>query len=170
MNTIALKHGLIATTILVVGTMMPLLLFGTDFDYGWGEVVGYTTILIAMGTIFFALKSYRVKQKDSLTFKEGMLFGTYMNFIASLLFGIFSFVLYQWVFPEFLQSYLDRHIAGVQDSGESSEWIQTQMADVEENKSFYLSPVVGGFLMFFTVFPIGLVITTISSVLLKDKK
>lgn len=167
MNTKAFKYGAIATVIMAVGTMLPFWFLGTDFDYDWGEVAGYTTILLAMGTIFFALKQYRKELEEQMTFKQGMIYGTYINFIASVLFGVFSYITYAWWYPDFLQSYMDNYIVQVRNSGDGPEAIQAQLAEIEANRDFYLSPVIGGLLMFINVFPIGLAVTAISSYLLK---
>ena len=170
MKNLALKYGSVSSAIMIFGVMLPLWIWGKEMDMIMGEVAGYSAMIIALTAIFFGIKSYKEQLNDPLTFKSAFAFGTFVNFIAALIFGIFSFVLYQWLMPEFLPEYLEQSREAIRTNAElTSEQIETQLAELEAGKDLWLSPTFGGLLMFVTVFPIGLVVTMISSVILRDK-
>lgn len=170
MNKKAITFGIIAVTIMSIGVLIPFWFFTPEMNKKWGEVAGYTVMILAMATIFFAIRDHRRHQSELLSFKQGLLFGTYVNFIASVLFAIFSYAIYAWIYPDFLQSYMDQSIEQVRNSTMDPNEIERQISEIEANKDFYLSPLMGGMLMFITVFPIGLVVTIVSALLLKNDK
>lgn len=105
-----------------------------------------------------------------LSFKEGFLFGTMVNFVAALVFAVFSYALYAWLMPDFMQEYLDHSILKITNDTSLTEAERTeQLKYINENRDLMLSPTMGGVLMFGTVFPIGLIMTLISSLALKSK-
>ena len=62
MKRIVLTYGFVAGAIVgsVMLVTMPLYLNGT-FDFSNGEVLGYSSMVIALSMVFFGVKSYRDK-------------------------------------------------------------------------------------------------------------
>jgi len=170
MQNLAIKYGLMASAIMGIGGMIPIWIGDDQFHSEYGEVAGYLAIILALSAIFFGIKSYKDKSGKTLTFKRAFVFGLFVDLIAALVFGIFSFILYQWVMPDFLQAYFDQSIEQVKSNPDlSNTQITIQISDILKNKNLMLSPAFGGLLMFITVFPIGLVVTLISSFVLREK-
>src|SRR4051812_21595851 len=90
MKKIVIIYGLIAGAI--VGTMliitMPLYESGTlNFDNG--ELLGYTTMVVALSMVFFGVKSYRDNYSGgTITFGQGAKVGLLITLIASLIYAM----------------------------------------------------------------------------------
>lgn len=165
----AIKYGLIGSAVMMLGVMLPFWIYGEDMELGAGEVYGYASMILSLTAIYFGIKQYKTELDGELSFKKAFIFGTFVNFVAALAFGVFSYVLYAWLMPDFLQTYLDHSIAMVKaDTSLTPEQLAAELAYINEGKDLWLSPAFGGLLMFGTVFPIGLVMTLISSLALKD--
>lgn len=170
MKKLAIKYGLIGSIVMMLGVMLPFWIYGVDMELGAGEVYGYASMILSLTAIYFGIKQYKTELAGDLTFKQAFVFGTFVNFIAALTFGVFSYVLYAWLMPDFLQTYLDHSIAMAKTNNSlTSDEIEAELAYLNEGKDLWLSPAFGGLLMFGTVFPIGLVMTLISSFALKTK-
>ncbi|WP_456459406.1 DUF4199 domain-containing protein [Reichenbachiella sp.] len=170
MKNIAIKYGLIGSVVMMLGVMLPFWIYGEDMELGAGEVYGYASMILSLTAIYFGIKQYKTELNGDLSFKQAFIFGTFVNFVAALAFGIFSYVLYAWLMPDFLQTYLDHSITMVKtNSALTPEEMEAELAYINEGKDLWLSPAFGGLLMFGTVFPIGLVMTLISSFALKTK-
>lgn len=170
MQKLAIKYGVIGSLVMILGVMIPFWIWGNTFDLKWGEVAGYASMILAMTAIYFGIKAYKNELDEVLTFKKAFVFGLFVDFIAALVFGIFSFVLYKWISPDFMEVYYNHSLEQIRNSQElSADQISQQLAQLEGMKDQMLSPGFGGVLMFITVFPIGLVMTVISSFVLKDK-
>ena len=170
MKNIAIKYGFIGSIVMMLGVMLPFWIYGVEMELGAGEVYGYASMILSLSAIYFGIQQYKSELGGELTFKEAFLFGTFVNFIAALAFGLFSFVLYQWIMPDFLQTYLDYSIQSIQnDANLSQEQIENELKYINEGKDLWLSPAFGGLLMFGTVFPIGIVMTSVFSFVLKSK-
>lgn len=170
MKNIAIKYGLFGSVVMMLGVMLPFWIYGDDMELGAGEVYGYASMILSLTAIYFGIKQYKTELEGELSFRQAFIFGTFVNFVAALVFGIFSYVLYAWLMPDFLQTYLDHSIALVKnDESLTPVQIEAELAYINEGKSLWLSPAFGGLLMFGTVFPIGLVMTVISSFALKNR-
>ena len=90
MKRIILIYGLLAGTI--VGSMffitMPLYEKGI-LTMENGELVGYSTMIVALSLIFFGVKSYRDNHLDgAITFGNALKVGLLITLIASLIYAI----------------------------------------------------------------------------------
>jgi len=170
MKTIAIKYGLFGSIIMILGVMLPFWIYGKDMEIGAGEVYGYASMVLSLTAIYFGIQHYKTELGGELTFKQAFIFGTFVNFVAAFAFGVFSYVLYAWLMPDFLQTYMDYSISQLRDDTSlTAAQLEVELAYINDGKELWLSPAFGGLLMFGTVFPIGLVMTLISSFALKNK-
>ncbi|MEO9851169.1 MAG: DUF4199 domain-containing protein [Reichenbachiella sp.] len=170
MKNLAFKYGIISSAVMCTMVVIPLFIWETPAENKYGEVLGYAAMILALTAIYFGIKEYKTELEGELSFKQAFIFGTFVNFVAALAFGIFSYALYAWLMPDFLQQYLDHSIAKVMtDTSLTESERATQIKFINDREDFFLSPALGGLLMFGTVFPIGLVMTLISSFALKSK-
>ncbi|HEX2616209.1 MAG TPA: DUF4199 domain-containing protein, partial [Flavobacteriales bacterium] len=85
MKRIVLTYGIIGG--IIVCAMMWLTLGGGGHDWDNGLWIGYTTMVIALSTIFFAVRSYRDKYLNgSITFGKAFLMGLYITLVVSTLY------------------------------------------------------------------------------------
>ena len=166
----ALKFGFISGSILVLWILTVWLLgHGTNPEsFDTGEKVGYTIMVLTMSLIFFAVKQTRDRHlSGQMTFGQGMLAGTITNLVASIMFGLFNVVYLRFLAPEFLPTYANHYRAGIENSGRAPELVTQQLAEFDQGQGLFLNPEFNAFVMFATVFLIGVVITLISAMILK---
>ena len=163
-----------AGIILAVVFFIPFVIFKGEALYNFflvGEIIGYSTMLLSMLFVFFGIRSYRdTELSGSITFGQAILTGILISFIASIIFGIFTIVLYEVVAPDLGNEMLEFYRRSIIESGKSKEIIDGQLAELNAQAGLFNSSLFNGFLMFTTVFLIGFVIALISSFILKRKK
>lgn len=170
MKNIVWKFGLLAGAILLIWVTSEWLL-GRDIDpqyFSSGEKIGYTIMVLAMGLIFFAIKQVRDKELGgTLSFGKGLTIGTVTNLIASTIFGLFNIVYLRLLSPDFLSIYNQHFRQGIVNSKLPQVEIDAQLAQLDASKELYLNPEFNAFIMFATVFLIGLAVTLISATVLR---
>lgn len=173
MRKTAVKFGVISGIILIFWILAVWLMgHGTNPDsFDTGEKVGYTIMVLAMSLIFFAVKQTRDQHLNGeMTFGQGMLVGTTANLVASLMFGLFNIVYLRLLAPEFLPTYANHYRTGIENSAQAPEVIAQRLADFDKGQSLFLNPEFNAFVMFATVFLIGVVITLVSAMILKKQQ
>lgn len=158
----ALKYGLIAAAILIAVIILPF--YWQDPErlsesMRRGEVVGFLTMALAMGLVYFAIREQRGRLGGRIGFGVGILTGLLTSLVAATVFGLATVLLYTAMGPErtheFMQMYV-QHAAGADEQARAQA-----LADYETHRHLFLSPWFNGLLMFATVLPIGLLLSLI---------
>jgi len=171
MKQIILKYGLIAGIIIVLIPYISGLIMGYGEDtFAMGEVIGYSTMIFSLMMIFIAAKKYQeINPDEVIGFKKIFLLGTGISLIAGIMFGLYNVIYVLYIDPDFMQRYYDYSINNIRDSGIPPELAEQQISDIESQKEMFMNPLVNFFLMFVTVFFIGLIISVISGLFQRDK-
>lgn len=147
--------------------LLSFLVFGNSTDFGTREVVGYAAIVISLLFVFFGIRHYRDKENGgTLSFGKGLQAGVLITLIPAAVFGLFSVVHTEVIDPNFTETYYSHYLAE-QQKMLSPEKFEQVKAEFEAQRAMFENPVFNFFLMFLTVFVIGLIITVISSLVLK---
>lgn len=171
MKKIVLVFGLLAGVVVSVLLLLTILLAkGNSSHFEWGMVVGYASMLLAFTLIFFALRSYRDRQRAGrLTFGEGFRIGLGIAVIASLAYTLTWVVLYKTVFPEYPREYTRYTIEKMRAEGKSPAEISAAQAEFDRMFADYDTwPVLLGY-TFLEIFPVGLVVALVCALMLKRK-
>ena len=166
MKKTVLRYALYSAITMVILFTISFLLF-RGFGYAGQEVVGYASIIISQLFVFFAIKHYRDRHNGGqVSFGKGMKVGLLIVLVPSFIFGLFS-VLYATVIdPDFNNKYYNQQLAELQKSLPPAEF-EKQRAIMESQKAMFDNPAFNFILMFLTVFVIGVIITVISSLILR---
>lgn len=169
MNRPVIRFGLISAGILVGLTALVLLLFGIpdEEDYALGEVIGYTSIVISLIPIFFAIKYYRDRE-GSVGFWKGVGIGAGVAIWPSVVFGVYNLIYMEWIDPGFLEKYT-RYSTEQARARMSAEEFQQFVQQMELQQAIFSNPWFQAGVMFLTVFLIGLVIALASSLILQRR-
>lgn len=171
MKNTVLRFGLISASILVVMMLISLLsMRNQSMDFGAAEIFGYLTMLAALSMVFFGVRSWKNQQVDPMTFKQGFLVGLYITLIASVIYVISWMVLSNWLAPDFADQYYNKFIEELKASDKPATEIDALVAKYEANKEMYKKPLVQIGMTFLEIFPIGLIVTLISALILRQKK
>lgn len=166
MKKLIVKNGLIAGVI--TSGMVVLMFSGTEIDFKYGELFGYSSMIIAFSTIFFAVRSYRDKQDDrSISFGKALQIGLGITLVASALYVISWMILSNTIAKDFMSEYFQHSIEQLRASDLSEIEINKKIAEMEDFKELYKNPLVKIGMTFLEIFPVGLVISLLSAFVLK---
>lgn len=165
-------YGVIAGAI-VSGMMlitMPMYNAGS-LDHSNGELTGYSTMVIALSVIFFAIKSYRDKQPGgSITFWKGVQIGLLVTAIAAVMYAATWEYLYADFGEEFMQKFTEEYVNNLRADGLSDADIQKEREDMAGMMEMYKNPLVRFPMTIIEILPVGVIITLICAALLRKKE
>jgi len=156
---------------LISGAIMTAMMFGTlpFTNSAWLQahsmVIGYTTMVLSFMLVFFGIRSYRENiGGGTITFGRAFAVGILITLISSVLYVVTWEIMYFGV-PSFGEKFMTMCVAHIKNSGASPEAIQTHL-----NQLKYLdNPFINAALTFTEPFPVGLIITLISALILRRK-
>jgi len=156
---------------LISGAIMTAMMFGTlPFTNSvWLQahsmVIGYTTMVLSFMLVFFGIRSYRENiGGGTITFGRAFAVGILITLISSVLYVVAWEIMYFGV-PSFGERFMTMCVAHIKNSGASPEAIQTEL-----NQLKYLNnPFINAAMTFTEPFPVGLIITLISALILRKK-
>jgi hypothetical protein len=156
---------------LISGGMMAAMMFATlpFTDSPWVQshsmVMGYTTMVLSFMLVFFGIRSYRENVSGgTISFGRAFALGILITLISSVLYVVTWEIMYFGI-PSFGARFMAMCTAHVKNSGASPEAIQTQL-----NQLKYLdNPFINAALTFTEPFPVGVIITLVSALILRKK-
>ena len=164
---IALKYGLISGGLIVASWFITLGMEENP-DFGMAEVLGYIIMIAALSAVFLGVKSIR-DEKGSLSFKEAFFNGLGITLVASIIYVV-GWMIYMPNFaPDFADKYTASQVELVQQMDISEEEKQAEIDELNEWMETYKQPHVMAAMTFAEIFPVGLLVTLISSFILKRK-
>ena len=166
MKKLIIKYGLIGAALVVGIPLLSTAITGTGPEgFEVGEIIGYSTIIIAMLLIIVAQVSYRKEHDGLLSFGDAFKIGLGISAIGGLAFGLYNTVYVLIIDPEFNEKYF-AYTMGLE---RGTPEFEQQFSALMNEGSFMYS--VGGqaLLMFLTVFLIGLVVSIIGGLILQRK-
>ncbi len=170
MKRITFKYGTYSGILMVLCFLTPYFIWGKDTDLSKGEIIGYISMVVCLSGVFFGIKNYRDKKQNGyITFGNALGLGLEISGVASIIFGIYNYVLYKFLAPDLSQRLMDYYKNKIINSGQSKEIIAKQLQEMQSQAGFYGNPIIMGLVMIVTVFAIGLAVSLISAAILKRK-
>jgi hypothetical protein len=169
MKKTVLTFGLISGAI--SGAMMLVTIpFVDKIGFDKGEILGYITIVLSALLVFFGVRSYREKVAGGrLTFGRGFAVGILITLISSACYVGTWEILYFKFMPDFSDKYAAHMVEREKAAGASQQKIDESEQKAKEFKQMYANPAYNIALTFMEVFPIGLVVATVSAGILRKK-
>ncbi|NND70886.1 MAG: DUF4199 domain-containing protein [Rhodothermales bacterium] len=168
MKKTSLKYGGIGG--LILGTLFAIAFAFLSTDnpnYKLSEVIGYVTMILSLSVVYFGIRNFRDDDLDgSISFGKAFTTGLAISAVAALIFAAFDTLYVTVLNPEFFADYMDWQLETMTTDGAS----QVEIQKVTDQFEMFLGPMgaaINGVVMFLTVFLIGLVVSLISSVILK---
>ncbi len=133
-------------------------------------VLGYTSIVLSFLLVYFGIRSYRDSVADGhISFGKAFGIGLCITLISCVFYVATWEVLYHTVFRDFMDTYSAAMIAKARASGASAQAVQAKIDEIQQMKVRYANPLYNVLMTFIEPFPIGLLITLISAVVLRKK-
>jgi len=171
MKSSILKYGLLAGTIIVMIPVITGLIIGHGPDsFKTGEIIGYSTMILSLMMIFLAVREYKKHHPEEVvSFAKIVTIGAAISLIAGFMFGVYNVIYVTYIHPEFMQEYYSHYVQNIQNSGISQAEIELQISKLEQEKEMFMDPLFNFFLMFLTVFIIGLIVSILSGLFQREK-
>jgi hypothetical protein len=162
--------GLIAGAIMSV-MMLVTLPFLDQIGFGRGEVIGYTTMVLAFLLVYFGIRSYRDNVRGgTVGFGRAFVVGALITCIAGACYTATWEVLYFKVVPDFGTKYAQAAIERARAEGKSEAAIAKTSAEMEQFAQSYKNPIYNSAVTFLEPLPVGLVITLVAAGVLSRKR
>jgi len=171
MKKIVILYGLIAG--LVVGAMMmitmPLYENGT-LKLDNGELLGYTTMVVALSLVFFGVKSYRDNyQAGIISFGQAAKVGLLITLVASFMYAISWEITYHTMKSDFMLMWSQHQEANMKASGATPAELAEAKASMEGLVMMYRNPFIRFGFTVMEIAPVGIIISLLSAGLLRRK-
>jgi hypothetical protein len=171
---IIIKYGLIAGIVVSI-----LMLAGVNYfshcegsvDFNTSMLIGYASMLLSFTLVFVGIRNYRDKYNGGIIgFGKAFKIGLMIVLIASTIYVIAWLVDYFFFIPDFLEKYSAQMTDELKASGASQIEIDKHTNEMETFSRMYKNPFFNAMMTYMEILPVGLVVTLISSLILKSKE
>jgi len=172
MKKTVLIYGLIAAAITIIPMTIFNMLSGEEFDFKIGEIVGYASMILALSTIFIAVRKYRDEELDGvISFGKAFQIGILITLVASTIY-VTSWMIYSTTggANEMMTAFMDQTIERLRADGATEAQVNAKIAEMESFQEMYKNPIVKIGITFLEIFPVGLIISLIAAGLLRKAK
>jgi hypothetical protein len=161
--------GIILSAFIVVS--IPFMKHMTPESVTTSMFVGYTVQFLTFSLIFFAIKQYRDKYNGGvISFGRAFRTGLWISLIGSAFYVITWAIVYNTVMPDYLDTWGAAQVQGAVKRGASAQEIADIQKEIADGKAIYST--WWGFIgfTFLEILPTGIIVTLISSLILKRKQ
>lgn len=170
MKKTVLIFGLISGAV-AAAMMFATLPFADRIGFERGLIVGYTTIILSFLLVFFGIRSYRENiGGGAITFGRAFAVGILITLISCICYVVAWEILYYNFMPDFADKYAAHVLEKAKAAGATAEAIQAKMDEVKNLKHILDNPFLNAAATFIEPFPVGLIITLISALILRKRK
>jgi hypothetical protein len=170
MKKTVLTFGLIGGAIMAA-MMFATLPFVDKIGFDKGEIVGYTTMVVAFMLVFFGIRSYRENVSGGrISFGRAFAVGISITLVVCVCYVVAWEIIYFNFMPDFVDKYASYMVEKARASGASQQAIDAQVQQMNSFKAMYDNPLINAAITFVEPLPIGLIVTLISAAILRKKK
>ena len=170
MKRTVFTFGIISGAILSV-MMLATLPFMETIGFDRGEIIGYTSMILAFLLIFFGIKSYRDNVAGgSVSFGRAFAVGALIAVVASTLYVATWQVIYHKLAPDFTEKYQAYVLERERASGASEVELAAKRVELAEFAEWYKNPFVNVAITFLEPMPVALIIALVSAGILRRRR
>ena len=166
-------YGVIAG--IIAGTIMQFIVnyishCKGNVDYSTSMLIGYASMLIAFSLVFVGIRNYRNKYNGGvISFGKAFKIGLLMVLIASTIYMIAWLIDFYFFIPDFAERYAAQSLAELKASGASQMEIDKEAKEMANFVTMSKNPFFNAMMAYVEILPVGLIVTLISSLILKRK-
>jgi hypothetical protein len=163
MQKTVLTFGLISGAILSA-MMLATIPFMDRIGFDRGEILGYTTMVLAFLLIFFGVRSYRDNVAGgTIRFGRAFTVGALIAVVASLCYVATWELIYYKLAPDFSAKFQAHQLEKAREAGESEAQLIRRKADMEKFAEMYRNPAINAAITFVEPLPVALVVALVSA-------
>lgn len=141
-----------------------------NVDYNTSMLIGYASMLIAFSLVFVGIRNYRDKYLGgSISFGKAFTTGILIVLIASTFYVVAWLIDYFYFIPNFMENYSAHMLEELKASGATQAEIDKQTKEMADFAVMYKNPFINAMMTYMEILPVGLLVTLISSLILKRK-
>ena len=160
----------IAVSVLMLSSVNYLSHCEGSVDYDTSMLIGYASMLIAFSLVFVGIRNYRDKYNDGVvSFGKAFKIGIMIALIASTIYVVAWLIDYFYFIPDFMEKYSAHTLDELRAGGASQIEIDKQTKEMADIAVMYKNPFFNAMMTYMEILPVGLVVTLISSLILKRK-
>jgi hypothetical protein len=120
--------------------------------------------------VFFGIRSYRdTVGGGTITFGKAFTVGILITLVSCAIYVISWEFIHRRFLPTFFDDYLNHMVETMRAAGATQEALNQQLQENEQFRQWYRNPFIRYAMSMMEAFPVGLLITLISSLVLKRK-
>ena len=171
MLRIILLYGVIAGLIVAVPMDAMMILPTGHLPLSNSYVIGYTTMLIALSTVFVAIKRHRdIDLGGVIGFWVAFGMGLGISFVAGIFYVVGWEIALSVTHFDFIAGYSKMLIADAKAKGENAAQIAKITADMARLRVQYANPLYRMPETFTEIFPVGVLVSLVSAGLLCNRR
>ncbi|RYU92111.1 DUF4199 domain-containing protein [Mucilaginibacter terrigena] len=165
-----IKYGLLAGLIVSVWMLGSIAYCYSTGKFEGSMILGFASMIIAFAVMYPAIKNYRDKQNGGvISFGSAFKMALLIAFIGSTIYVAVWLVDYYLFIPDFMERYSAHIIEKAQNSGASATEIAAKVKEINSMKGWYDSFIGVVLMTYMEIFPIGVVVSLITALILKRK-
>ena len=166
-------YGLVAGSVVSI-----LMLFIVNYishcegnvDYDTSMLIGYASMLIAFSLVYVGIRNYRDQYNGGvISFGKAFKIGILMVLIASTVYVIAWLIDYFFFIPDFMEKFSAQELDKLKASGASQIEIDKETKEMADFVRMFKNPFFNAMMTYVEILPVGLIVTLISSLILKRK-
>lgn len=167
MKRTVITFGLIAGAMLSL-VMAVSMLFFDQLGREYGEILGYTTMVLAFLMVFFGIRSYRDSvARGPISYWQGFSVGMGITLVACVCYVATWEVVYRTVVPDFYAKYATMVVDQSRAKGATQAELDVKAVHVARQMELYKNPFLNVALTFIEPLPVGLLFTLVSAGMLR---
>lgn len=162
---------------LIAGVIVGSVLFGMMLSMGdgppnqYGELIGYSSMLIALSAVFVGIKRYRDEDRGGVIgFWSALGMGLAISLVASLCYTLAWEASLAVTQVDFIGAYTEQIIAQKQASGASAAELAQFTAEMNAFRVQYANPLFRILVTLSEILPVGVLVSLISAALLRNSR
>ncbi|MFI5130864.1 MAG: DUF4199 domain-containing protein [Chitinophagales bacterium] len=141
-----------------------------NVDYDTSMLIGYASMLIALSLVFVGIRNYRDKYNEGvISFGKAFKTGIMMVLIAATIYAVAWVIDSYFFIPDFAEKYSVHELDKLKASGASQIEIDKETKEMANFVRMYKNPLFNAMMAYAEILPVGLIVTLISSLILKRK-
>ena len=170
MQKTILTYGFLSGAVAAVLMLgMTLYLYQTN-NFEGGEVVGYAGILLSMLFVYVGTRSYREQQGGTISFGKAFQVSMAIALISCACYVVAWLLVYQNLMPDFIDKFAQLSMDKMKREGATEAQITAAAAEMAHFKEMYKNPLFRAAITFIEPLPVGLLVSLVSSFLLRRKE
>ena len=139
-------------------------------DYNTSLLIGYASMLIAFSLVYVGIRNYRNKYNAGvISFGKAFKIGIMIVLIASTIYVVAWLIDYFFFIPDFMEKFSAQELDKLKASGASQIEIDKKTKEMADFARMYKNPLFNAMMTYAEILPVGLIVTLISSLILKRK-